>query len=217
VQEIEEKIHKIDQKANVLIIAGAGRSFAAGVDVSEIQRHSSETAFCENFIDDCWESIARVKIPTIAAVSGYALGGGFELALMCDIIVAAKSSKFGFPEVNLGIMPGMGGTQVLTRIVGSKLASEIIMTGNFLTAEMAQSFGIISRVVPDDDLMKNVLELAHLLAKKSTTSLRMIKEAINLAQNVGLSQGMRSERLMFRSLFSTHDKDVKVKEFLEKS
>jgi enoyl-CoA hydratase len=216
-REIEEKIRGIDQKSNVLVVTGAGRSFAAGVDVSEIQKHSSETAFRENFIDDCWESISRVKIPTIAAVSGYALGGGFELALMCDMIVATESSKFGFPEVNLGLMPGMGGTQILPRIVGSKLASEIIMTGSFLTAEMAHKFGIVSRLVPNDDLMENVLELAHLLAKKSSTSLRMIKEAINLAQNVGLAQGMRSERLMFRSLFSTNDKDVNVKKFLEKS
>jgi enoyl-CoA hydratase len=212
--EIHEKVSNIDQKAKVLIVTGAGKSFAAGVDISEIHRHSSETAFVENFIDYRWESISNVKIPTIAAVSGYALGGGFELALMCDIIVATESSKFGFPEVNLGLMPGMGGTQVLTRIVGSKIASEIIMGGEFLSAERAYDLRIVSEVVPNNDLMVRTFELAHLIAEKSSTSLRMIKEAINLSQNVGLSQGIRSERLMFRSLFSTHDKDVKVKDFL---
>jgi enoyl-CoA hydratase/carnithine racemase len=217
IREIGEKISNIEQKANVLIITGEGRAFAAGVNVAEIDRHSCESALKEDFIDYQWESVARVKIPTIAAVSGYALGGGFELALMCDIIVATENSKFGFPEVNLGIMPGMGGTQMLTRIVGSKLASRIIMTGNFLSATEAKELGIVSEVVSNDGLISGVTELARSIAEKPALSLRLIKEAINLAQNVGLTQGMRSERLMFRSLFSTRDKNEKVKEFLKSS
>jgi enoyl-CoA hydratase/carnithine racemase len=215
IQEIDEKISNIEQKAKVLIIIGEGKSFAAGVNVAEIDQHSCESALREDFIDYRWESLTRVKIPTIAAVSGYALGGGFELALMCDMIIATENSKFGFPEVNLGIMPGMGGTQMLTRIVGSKLASEIIMTGNFLSASEAKELKIVSKVVPNDNLIANATELARSIAKKPALSLRLIKEAINLAQNVGLTQGMRSERFMFRSLFSTRDKDKKIKEFLK--
>jgi enoyl-CoA hydratase len=214
-REIDEKIRDADRKANVLVIEGEGRSFAAGVDVAEIDSHSFESAMEHDFIDYLWESVLRVKIPTIAAVSGYVLGGGFELALMCDIIIAAENSKFGFPEVNLGIMPGMGGTQMLTRAVGPKLASEIIMTGDFLSATRAYELGIVSKTVPNDCLTESVRELARSLAKKTPLSLRMIKEAINLAQNVGLGQGIRSERLMFRSLFSTDAKESKIKEFLK--
>jgi enoyl-CoA hydratase len=213
-KEIDEKICDIDQKANVLIITGCKKAFAAGVDISEIERHSSESACLENFIDHRWESVFNVKIPTIAAVSGYALGGGFELALMCDVIVATENAKFGFPEINLGLMPGMGGTQLLTRIVGPKLAGEIIMTGDFLSAQRAKELKIISQIVGDDELMPKALELAKKIAQKSLASLKMIKEAIRLAQNVGLTQGMQSERLMFRSLFSTADKKEKTRKFL---
>jgi enoyl-CoA hydratase/carnithine racemase len=215
-KEIDEEIRGVDQKASVLIATGCKKAFAAGVDISEIERHSSESACLENFVDEKWESLFNVKIPTIAAVSGYALGGGFELALMCDVIIAAKSAKFGFPEVNLGLMPGMGGTQALARIVGIKLACEIIMTGDFLSAQRAKELNVVSQVVEDDELMPTAREFAQKIARKSPSSLRMIKEAIRLSQNVGLIQGMRSERLMFRSLFSTADKKRKIEDFLKR-
>jgi enoyl-CoA hydratase len=214
--EIDEKIRDVDQKAKVLIIFGCKKAFAAGADISEIARLSSESACLENFIDRRWESVLDVKIPTIAAVSGYALGGGFELALMCDAIIATESAKFGFPEVNLGLIPGMGGAQLLSRIVGPKLAGEIIMTGDSLSAQTAKELRIASQVVKEDELATAALEFAKKLAQKPVASLKMIKESIRLAQNTGLTPGMQSERLKGRSLFSTADKNERVKIFLEK-
>ncbi|MDR2794972.1 MAG: enoyl-CoA hydratase/isomerase family protein [Holosporaceae bacterium] len=214
--EIHQKIHDIDKKFNVLVVTGCSRAFAAGVDVHEIQELSHERAYLENFIDHRWESILDVKIPVIAAVSGYALGGGFELALMCDIVVASETAIFGFPEVNLGLMPGMGGTQMLTSIVGPKIASEIMMTGRFVTAAEALSLGIVSRLTDENLLLEQTLELAQKISEKSTMSTRMIKDAVRLAQNVGLAQGIKFERQMFRSLFSTSFKQKGVAAFLEK-
>jgi len=215
-KEVHEKLQDIDQKANVLVITGCKKAFAAGVDVSEIKDHSCESAILENFIDYRWESIFSVKIPVIAAVSGYALGGGFELALMCDIIIATENAKFGFPEINLGIMPGMGGTQLLTRIVGPKLAAEFIMTGDFISAQKAKDLNIVSRITADNELMEKAIELAQKISQKSVTGLRMIKDAIRLAQNEGINQGIQEERRMFRSLFSTKDKKEKIEQFLNK-
>ncbi|MDR0753162.1 MAG: enoyl-CoA hydratase/isomerase family protein [Holosporaceae bacterium] len=214
--ELHEKVQNIDRRANVLIVAGCEKAFSAGVDVAEIEQHSSESACLENFIDNRWECISHVKIPVIAAVSGYALGGGFELALMCDIIIATEMAKFGFPEINLGLIPGMGGTQLLTRIVGAKIAGKILMTGDLLSALEAKELGIITQVVRDDDLMLASCELAQRISRKSRMSLRMIKNAIRLSQNTGLDQGINSERLIFRSLFSSADKRKKIKEFLRK-
>jgi enoyl-CoA hydratase/carnithine racemase len=169
-----------------------------------------------DFIDDRWERIFNVKIPVIAAVSGYALGGGFELALMCDIIIASRSAVFGFPEVNLGIMPGMGGTQLLTGIVGPKIAGEIIMTGEFFSAVRALELNIVSQITEDNELMKAAMALAKKIAQKSSMSTRLIKEAIRAAQNQGLTSGMRAERLMFRSLFSTDAKKNGIQDFFQK-
>ncbi|MDR2646197.1 MAG: enoyl-CoA hydratase/isomerase family protein [Holosporaceae bacterium] len=214
--ELHEKVQNIDQKANVLIVAGCEKAFSAGIDIAEVEQHSGESACLENFIDSRWECIFHVKIPVIAVVSGYALGGGFELALMCDIIVATETAKFGFPEINLGLMPGMGGTQLLTRIVGAKIASKILMTGDSLSALEAKELGIVTQVVLSGDLMPVSLELAQRISRRSRMSLRMIKNAIRLSQNVGLNQGINSERLMFRSLFSSADKKKKTKEFLRK-
>ncbi|MDR0678228.1 MAG: enoyl-CoA hydratase/isomerase family protein [Holosporaceae bacterium] len=215
--EINEKIGDIDLKAKVLIVAGCQKAFSAGVDIAEIKKHSSESACIENFIDHRWECVFNVKIPVIAAVSGYALGGGFELALMCDIIIATKQAKFGFPEVNLGLMPGMGGAQLLTGIIGPKLTSKIIMTGDLLSSEKAKELKIVSSIVNGyDELMPKAMELALKISKKSLPSLKMIKNSIRLSQNVGLNQGMKNERLMFRSLFSNKDKKEKVEKFLKR-
>ncbi|MDR2107797.1 MAG: enoyl-CoA hydratase/isomerase family protein [Holosporaceae bacterium] len=216
-REVSEKIRDVESKAKVLVITGAPGAFSAGVDVSEIESFSAESACLKNFIDRRWESVFNVKIPTVAAVSGYALGAGFELALMCDLITATESAKFGFPEVNLGLMPGMGGTQLLTRIAGPKLAAELIMTGDFLTAERAAELKIVSLVTADDRLMPQTLKLARKIAEKPPLSLRMIKEALRLSQNVGLNQGIQSERVMFRSLFSSEEKKARVRKFLKKN
>jgi enoyl-CoA hydratase/carnithine racemase len=214
--EINEKICDIDLKAKVLIVTGCKKAFSAGVDIAEIKEHSSESACIKNFIDHRWECIFNVKIPVIAAVSGYALGGGFELALMCDIIIAAENAQFGFPEVNLGLMPGMGGAQLLTGIIGSKLTSEIIMTGNLLSSQRAKELKIVSAVVDNDNLMQMVMELALKISQKSLSSLKMIKNSIRLSQNIGLDQGLINERRMFRSLFSTSDKIESVEKFLKR-
>jgi enoyl-CoA hydratase/carnithine racemase len=212
--KMSEKLLDIDQRASVLVVGGGKKAFAAGADVSEISSLSYEEAYLKNFIDCKWETVFNVKIPVIAAVSGYALGGGFELALMCDVIIAGRGAVFGFPEVNLGIIPGMGGTQLLTKVVGPKIASEIIMTGDFLSAKRAMELNIVSKVVEDDELMETALVLANKIAKKSTMSTRLIKDAIRLSQNVGLTQGIQTERIMFRSLFSTSFKKNGVDNFL---
>jgi enoyl-CoA hydratase/carnithine racemase len=216
--EVSQKIEEIALlQAKVLVLTGGPKAFSAGVDLSEIELHSAESACLGNFIDAEWESVFNLKIPTVAAVSGYALGAGFELALMCDIIIAAESAKFGFPEVNLGLMPGMGGTQLLTRIVGPKSAAEIIMTGDLFSARRAAELKIVSLVTPDDRLMPETLELAKKIAEKPSLSLRMIKEALRLSQNIGLTPGIQSERLMFRSLFSSEEKKKRVRKFLGKN
>jgi enoyl-CoA hydratase/carnithine racemase len=215
-KEINEKICDIDLRAKVLIITGCKKAFSTGVDISEIKNHSSESACLNNFIDYRWECIFNVKIPVIAAVSGYAIGGGFELALMCDIIIATENAKFGFPEVNLGLMPGMGGAQLLPRIIGPKLTSEIIMTGDLLSSQRAKELKIVSLVVNDDELMQKTMEFALKISQKSLPSLKMIKDSIRLSQNSTLNQGIKNERLMFRSLFSTNDKKEKVAKFLKR-
>jgi enoyl-CoA hydratase len=214
--QVHKNLSGIEQRASVLVITGCQRAFAAGVDVSAIASLTHEEAYLGDFIDHRWESVFNVKIPVIAAVSGYALGGGFELALMCDIIIASRSAVFGFPEVDLGIMPGIGGTQLLTRIVGPQIASEIIMTGDRLSAERARELGIVSRIVENHELLEKTMELAKKIAKKATMSTRMIKEAIRLSQNAGLLQGISTERLMFRSLFSTESKKNGLEEFLQR-
>lgn len=216
VSEIHEKLSGIEKKAKVLIVTGIERAFAAGVDVTEIDKHSYESAYLENFIDDKWETLLSIKIPVIAAVSGYALGGGFEFALMCDIIIASENAKFGFPEINLGIMPGIGGTQVLSRIVGPKIASELLLTGRYITAKEAKELKIVSHISENGKLIDDAMKLAEKIVEKSTISTRIIKEAIRMSQEVGLTQGMKSERQMFRSLFSTSSKAEGVKNFLNK-
>jgi enoyl-CoA hydratase len=216
IEEIYDALTDIEKKSNVLVIFGTEKAFAAGVDVNEIEPLSFERALLNEFIDYKWERILNIKIPVISGVEKYALGGGFELALASDIIIASENAKFGFPEVNLGLMPGLGGTQLLTRIVGTKKASELIMSGDFINAEEALQLNIISKIVPSSDLKKETLNLANKITKKSPTSLRLIKEAIQLSQNSGYLQGIKTERNLFRSLFSTSYKEKLTKEFLKK-
>lgn len=216
VAEIHDALSGIEKRAKVVVITGGERAFAAGVDVREIDSHSYESAYLEGFIDDKWEALLNVKIPVIAAVSGYALGGGFEFALMCDIIVASEDAKFGFPEINLGIMPGMGGTQVLPRLVGPKIASDLLLTARNITATEAKALGIVSYISKNGQLLEDALKLAEKIAQKPVMSTRIIKDAIRMSQEIGLRQGMKMERQMFRSLFSTSSKNEGVKNFLNK-
>lgn len=216
IEEICDLLINVEKKANVLVVFGTEKAFAAGVDINEIDSLSFEKALLNEFIDYKWERILNIKIPVISGVEKYALGGGFELALASDIIIASENAKFGFPEVNLGLMPGLGGTQLLTRIVGSKKASELIMSGDFIDAREAFRLNIISKIVSSADLKKETLNLANKIAQKSPTSLRFIKEAIQLSQNSGCLQGIKTERNLFRSLFSTSYKEKLTKEFLKK-
>lgn len=216
IEEIYDDLVDVEKKANVLVIFGTEKAFAAGVDVNEIEPLSFERALLNEFIDYKWERILNIKIPVISGVEKYALGGGFELALASDVIIASENAKFGFPEINLGLMPGLGGTQLLTRIIGTKKASELIMSGDFINAEEALQLNIISKIVPSSDLKKETLNLANKITKKSPTSLRLIKEAIQLSQNSGYLQGIKTERNLFRSLFSTSYKEKLTKEFLKK-
>lgn len=217
VEEIYDHLFDVEKKANVLVIFGTEKAFAAGVDINEIDSLTFEKALIKEFIDYKWERILNVKIPIISGVEKYALGGGFELALASDIIIANENAKFGFPEVNLGLMPGLGGTQLLTRIVGSKKASELIMSGDFIDAKEALQLNIVSKVLSSSaDLKQEALNLAKKIAEKSPTSLRLIKEAIQLSQNTGCLQGIKIERNLFRSLFSTSYKEKLTKKFLKK-
>ncbi len=216
IEEMCDLLINVEKKANVLVVFGTEKAFAAGVDINEIDSLSFEQALLNEFIDYKWERILNIKIPVISGVEKYALGGGFELALASDIIIASENAKFGFPEVNLGLMPGLGGTQLLTRIVGSKKASELIMSGDFIDAREAFRLNIISKIVSSSDLKKETLDLANKIAQKSPTSLRFIKEAIQLSQNSGCLQGIKTERNLFRSLFSTSYKEKLTKEFLKK-
>ncbi|MBO6055581.1 MAG: enoyl-CoA hydratase/isomerase family protein [Alphaproteobacteria bacterium] len=217
VEEIYDHLFDVEKKANVLVIFGTEKAFAAGVDINEIDSLTFEKALIKEFIDYKWERILNVKIPVISGVEKYALGGGFELALASDIIIANENAKFGFPEVNLGLMPGLGGTQLLTRIVGSKKASELIMSGDFIDAKEALQLNIVSKVLSSSaDLKREALNLAKKIAEKSPTSLRLIKEAIQLSQNTGCLQGIKIERNLFRSLFSTSYKEKLTKKFLKK-
>lgn len=216
VEEIYNKLIDIEKKAKVLVLFGSEKAFAAGVDINEINSLSFEDSVLDEFLDSKWERIFNIKIPVIAGVERYALGGGFEMALSADIIIAKENAKFGFPEVNIGLMPGLGGTQLLTRIVGAKKASELIMTGDFITADEALRLNIVSKVVPNSsDLKKEVLDLANKISQKPPVSLRLIKEAILLSQNVGCLQGIKTERNLFRSLFSTSSKNELTKKFLK--
>ncbi|MBO4405239.1 MAG: enoyl-CoA hydratase/isomerase family protein [Alphaproteobacteria bacterium] len=217
VEEMYDHLADVEKKANVLVIFGTEKAFAAGVDINEINTLSFEQALLNEFIDYKWERILNIKIPVISGVEKYALGGGFELALASDIIIASENAKFGFPEVNLGLMPGLGGTQLLTRIVGVRKASELIMSGDFIDAKEALRLNIISKTVSSSsDLKRETLDLAHKIAQKSPTSLRLIKEAIQLSQNTGCLQGIKTERNLFRSLFSTSFKEKLTKEFLKR-
>lgn len=215
--EIYDCLLDVEKKANVLVVFGTEKAFAAGVDINEIDSLSFEQALLNEFIDYKWERFLNVKIPVITGVEKYALGGGFELALASDIIIASDSAKFGFPEVNLGLMPGLGGTQLLTRIIGPKKASELIMRGEFIDAEEALRLNIISKIVRlPADLKEETIKLAKEISEKSPTSLRLIKEAIQLSQNTGCIQGIKTERNLFRSLFSTSYKEKLTKEFLKR-
>ena len=204
-----------DAAVGAIVITGDERAFAAGADIKEMASASVVEMLQANRIE-LWDALRGIKKPLIAAVSGWALGGGCELAMACDMIVASETARFGQPEINIGIIPGAGGTQRLTRAVGKALAMEVILNGRFLDAAEAERFGLVNRVVPVEQYLRTAIELAQQIAERAPLAVRLAKEAVNQAQESGLAEGMADERRMFYMLFSTEDQKEGMQAFLDK-
>lgn len=216
-EEVIKAAQNFDAEAKIgcIIITGSQKAFAAGADIKQMQPLSYVDAFTQNFFAG-WDALSQVRKPVIAAVAGYALGGGCELAMICDFIIAADNAKFGQPEITLGVMPGMGGSQRLTRFVGKSKAMDMCLTGRMMDATEAESCGLVSRVVPANDLMETALEAAAKIAGFSQPSVAMTKESVNRAYETTLGEGIRFERRLFHSLFATDDQDEGMQAFIEK-
>ncbi len=204
-----------DDGIAVIVITGSEKAFAAGADIKEMMELDFMGAFRSDFIAP-WQRVAERRKPLIAAVAGYALGGGCELAMMCDIVIAAENARFGQPEINLGTIPGAGGTQRLTRAVGKAKAMEMILTGRMMTAEEAERYNLVARVVPTEKLMEEALKLAEEIAAKSQPAVQMAKEAVNRAYETTLAEGLRFERRLFYATFATEDRREGMVAFAEK-
>ncbi|MGN7400642.1 enoyl-CoA hydratase-related protein [Cytobacillus praedii] len=204
-----------NDQVRVIVLCGNGRAFAAGADIDEMAADDAIDFELRNQFKD-WDRLARIKKPIIGAVQGFALGGGFELALCCDLLLAADDAEFGFPEVNLGVMPGAGGTQRLTKLVGKTKAMEWLFTGKRISARDALQFGIINRIVAKEVLMEETLKFAGEVANQAPLSIRLIKESVLKAVDVSLDEGMQFERKNFYLLFSTEDQKEGMSAFQEK-
>lgn len=204
-----------DAGVGAIVITGDERAFAAGADIKEMAAASVVEMLQANRIE-LWDALRGIKKPLIAAVSGWALGGGCELAMACDMIVASETARFGQPEINIGIIPGAGGTQRLTRAVGKALAMEVILNGRFLDAAEAERFGLANRVVPVEQYMRTAIELAQQIAERAPLAVRLAKEAVNQAQESVLAEGIADERRLFYMLFSTEDQKEGMQAFLDK-
>jgi enoyl-CoA hydratase len=205
-----------DQGIGAILVAGSEKAFAAGADIDAMKNFAFMDAYQQDYITRDWEHILRVRKPVIAAVAGYALGGGNELALMCDIVIAADNARFGQPEINLGIMPGAGGTQRLPRAVGKAKAMDMCLTARNMDAQEAERAGLVSRVVPLERLMEEAMAVAQKIAGYSLPVAMMIKESINRAYETPLSEGVRFERRLFQSQFALEDQKEGMAAFVEK-
>lgn len=201
--------------ARVLVLTGAGRAFAAGADIAEMRDRTFGDMTDANHLA-AWEELADLRIPTIGAINGFALGGGCEIAMMCDILIAAESASFGQPEIALGIIPGIGGTQRLTRIVGKAQAMDLVLTGRRIDAAEAHRIGLVSRVVADEEVVAHALAVARQLAGCSGRALRAAKECVRRADQTTLSEGLLFERRWFHSLFAFDDQTEGMTAFLDK-
>ena len=205
-----------DENIGCIILTGSEKAFAAGADIKEMAPKNYMDVYKEDFITVGWERVAKCRKPVIAAVAGFALGGGCEMAMMCDFIIAADNAKFGQPEINLGVIPGAGGTQRLTRFVGKSKAMEMCLTGRMMAAEEAERSGLVSRVVPLDGLMDDAMETAQKICKLSQPIVMLCKESVNRAYETTLAEGVRFERRLFHSTFATADKNEGMEAFVEK-
>jgi enoyl-CoA hydratase len=203
-------------RVRAIVVTGSDKAFAAGADVKEMAPKGFVEMFMEDYFTAPSEAIARVRKPIVAAVAGYCLGGGCELAMMCDFIIAADTAKFGQPEINLGVIPGLGGTQRLTRLVGKSKAMEMCLTGRMMDAGEAERSGLVSRVVPAKDLLRDAQETAAKIAEKSPLTARAVKEAVNRSYETTLREGLLFERRLFDALFATEDQAEGMAAFAEK-
>jgi len=215
--QLVETLGEYDQDPNirVILISGSEKVWAAGADIKDMAQASVFEMY-ERDQFSRWERLKRVKKPIVAAVSGYALGGGCELAMHCDVVIASETARFGQPEINIGIIPGAGGTQRLTRAVGKAVAMDVVLSGRFLTAEEALSAGLVSRVVPKEHFFSEALRVAKTMAEKPPLALRLAKEAVLKAHESFLSEGLEFERKLFYMLFATEDQKEGMRAFLEK-
>lgn len=216
--ELGEALNQFEENSNIgaIVITGNEKAFAAGADIVEMKDKSFMDVYKQDFITDNWEQVMRCRKPVIAAVSGYALGGGCELAMMCDFILAADNARFGQPEINLGIIPGAGGTQRLTRAIGKAKAMELCLTGRLMDADEAERAGLVARIVPVDQLLDDALKTASEIAAKSLPSVMMCKESVNRSFETTLSEGLLFERRQFHALFATEDQKEGMSAFAEK-
>jgi enoyl-CoA hydratase len=216
-EQIVKPLQALDNADNVgcILLTGGDRAFAAGADIGELQAHSYQSAVDCNLLA-AWQGFAALRTPKIAAVSGYALGGGCELAMMCDIIYAGENAKFGQPEIKLGLIPGMGGTQRLTRLIGRSRSMDMALTGRMLDAREAERAGLVARVFANEELNALSLEQANTIANFSKTAARAAIEAINTAEECGMSAGLRFERQSYHALWATEDAREGMRAFLEK-
>ena len=205
----------LDDAIGAIVLTGSEKAFAAGADIKEMQSLDFVDVY-KNDLFSGWEEIAKARKPVIAAVNGFALGGGCELAMMCDFIIASETAKFGQPEITLGVIPGMGGSQRLTRAVGKAKAMDLVLTGRMMDAAEAERAGLVARVVPADKLLDEALAAAAKIASLSRPSVLMAKEAVNRAQETTLEEGLRFERRLFHSLFATEDQKEGMAAFVEK-
>ncbi|XAZ33061.1 enoyl-CoA hydratase [Paenarthrobacter ureafaciens] len=215
--ELVEAVTDMDRDPGVgaVVITGSAKAFAAGADIKEMSANTYMDMYAADWFRH-WEDLTRLRIPVIAAVSGFALGGGCELAMMADFIIAGDNAKFGQPEINLGVIPGMGGSQRLTRAVGKAKAMDMVLTGRFMDAEEAERSGLVSRVVPAAEVVEEAIKAAETIASKSKPAAMVAKEAVNAAFEMGLAQGVLFERRVFHSLFATEDQKEGMAAFTEK-
>ena len=204
-----------DDSVGCLLITGSDRAFAAGADIKEMEAQTFASMNAADWFAE-WEVFTALRKPTVAAVAGHALGGGCELAMMCDVILAADTAKFGQPEVRLGVMPGMGGSQRLTRLVGQTKAMEMCLTGRVMDAAEAERAGLVARVLPATDLMDEALRVATVIADLSLPAVMAIKDAVRRAGDLALADGIRYERRLFHALFATEDQKEGMRAFSEK-
>jgi enoyl-CoA hydratase len=205
-----------DGDIGCIVLTGSEKAFAAGADIKDMQSKTYMDAYLEDFITQNWERVTRCRKPVIAAVAGFALGGGCELAMMCDFIIAADSAKFGQPEITLGVLPGAGGSQRLTRLVGKSKAMEMCLTGRMMDADEAERAGLVSRIVPADELLEETMKTAAKIAAMSRPAAMMVKESINRAYETTLAEGVRFERRLFHSVFATEDQKEGMDAFASK-